>query len=83
VYLNTDFFDALARRHGLNSPFAAGYVTAHEVAHHVQLLLGVHTRVARANATDPANENRRSIAVELQADCYAGIWIHNVAREGE
>jgi predicted metalloprotease len=83
VYLNTDFFDALARQHGLNSPFAAGFVTAHEVAHHVQLLLGVHTRVHAADQQDPANANRRSIAVELQADCYAGIWIHNVARAGE
>jgi predicted metalloprotease len=83
VYLNTDFFDALARAYGLNSPFAAGYITAHEVAHHVQLLLGVHTRVAQANAADPEGSNRRSIAVELQADCYAGIWLHNVAAAGQ
>ena len=83
VYLNTDFFDALAREYGFSSPFAAGYVTAHEVAHHVQLLLGVHTRVAQANASDPGGMSRRSIAVELQADCYAGVWLHNVARAGQ
>ena len=82
VYLNTHFFDALGRRFGLDSPFAPGYVTAHEVAHHVQLLLGLHHRVALANAQDPGGENPRSIRVELQADCYAGIWLHHVARAG-
>lgn len=83
VYLNTGFFDALARAYGINGPFAAGYVTAHEVAHHVQQLLGLHARVAAADAHDPAGANARSVRVELQADCYAGIWLHAVARAGE
>jgi predicted metalloprotease len=83
IYLNTDFFDALGRRFGLSSPFAPGYVTAHEVAHHVQLLLGLHRRVAMANAQDPGGTNQRSVRVELQADCYAGIWLHFVARAGQ
>jgi predicted metalloprotease/mono/diheme cytochrome c family protein len=83
VYLNEDFFDALARAYGLRSPFAASYVTAHEVGHHVQQLLGVHARVARENADDPDGENARSVLVELQADCYAGIWLHTVAQRGE
>ena len=83
VYLNQDFFDALAREYALRSPFAASYVTAHEVAHHVQLLLGVHAEVARANESDPAGANRRSVAVELQADCFAGVWLHTVAQRGE
>jgi uncharacterized protein len=83
VYLNTDFFDALSRAYRLDSPFAAGYVTAHEVAHHVQQLLGLHSQVAAANAHDPAGGNGRSVRVELQADCYAGIWLHSVARTGE
>jgi uncharacterized protein len=82
VYLNTDFFNALGRRFGLESPFAPGYVTAHEVAHHVQQLLGLHGRVAQANAEDPGGTNPRSVRVELQADCYAGIWLHFVARAG-
>jgi predicted metalloprotease len=82
VYLNIDFFRVLARRFGLRSPFAPGYVTAHEVAHHVQQLLGLHARVARANAEDPDGTNARSIRVELQADCYAGIWLHYVQRAG-
>jgi uncharacterized protein len=83
VYLNTDFFDALGRAFGLASPFAPGYVTAHEVGHHVQQLLGLHARIAAANAQDPAGTNIRSIRVELQADCYAGIWLHYVARSGQ
>jgi predicted metalloprotease len=83
VYLNTDFFDSLGRTFGLRSPFAPGYVTAHEVAHHVQMLLGLHARVAQANAQEPAGTNPRSVRVELQADCYAGIWLHYVARSGQ
>ena len=83
VYLNTDFFDAMGRRFGLTSPFAPGYVTAHEVAHHVQQLLGLHHRVAVADQQDPNGTNGRSIRVELQADCYAGIWLHYVARAGQ
>jgi predicted metalloprotease len=83
VYLNTHFFDALARTIGLRSPFAPGYVVAHEVAHHVQQLLGLHARVAHANAADAAGANRRSIRVELQADCYAGVWLHFVKRAGQ
>jgi predicted metalloprotease len=73
----------LARKYGLQSGFAAGYITAHEVAHHVQELLGVHQRVAAANASDPAGANARSIQVELQADCYAGVWLHTVSARGE
>jgi uncharacterized protein len=83
VYLNTHFFDTLARTFGLRSPFAPGYVVAHEVAHHVQQLLGLHARVAAADAADPAGANNRSVRVELQADCYAGIWLHYVARAGQ
>jgi predicted metalloprotease len=83
VYLNTDFFEALARAYGLRSAFAAGYVTAHEVGHHVQQLLGLHRRVAQLDASDPAGANARSIKVELQADCYAGVWLHAIARTGE
>jgi hypothetical protein len=83
VYLNTAFFASLARAFRLNSPFAPGYVTAHEVGHHVQQVLGLHSRVAHANAQDPGGTNARSIRVELQADCYAGIWLHHVARAGQ
>jgi predicted metalloprotease len=83
VYLNTAFFDALARAHALQSQFAAGYVTGHEVGHHVQQLLGTLQRVADANRSDPGGENARSVQVELQADCYAGIWLHTVSAAGQ
>jgi uncharacterized protein len=83
VYLNTDFFDALARRYGLTSGFAAGYITAHEVGHHVQQLLGLHQRVAQADQVHPSSANARSVRVELQADCYAGVWLHTVSHRGE
>jgi predicted metalloprotease len=82
VYLNTAFFGALARAYHLRSGFAAGYVTAHEVAHHVQHVLGLLTAKARADAADPANANRRSILTELQADCYAGVWLHELHGAG-
>jgi hypothetical protein len=82
VYLNTDFFDALAQQHGLQSGWAAGYVTAHEVAHHVQTLLGVLQRNAALEQSDPAGANARSVLVELQADCYAGVWLHELDGAG-
>jgi uncharacterized protein len=83
VYLNTGFFDALARAHGLQSGFAAGYVTGHEVGHHVQWLLGTLQRVAAADKSDPSGKNARSVQTELQADCYAGIWLHTVSAAGQ
>jgi uncharacterized protein len=82
VYLNTDFFDALAQRHGLRSGWAAGYVTAHEVGHHVQTLLGVLQRNAALEQADPEGANARSVLVELQADCYAGVWLHELRGAG-
>jgi predicted metalloprotease len=82
VYLNTDFFDALAAQHGLQSGWAAGYVTAHEVGHHIQTLLGVLQRNAALEQADPAGINARSVLVELQADCYAGVWLHELRGVG-
>ncbi len=83
VYLNTAFFDALARQFGLSSGFAAGYIVAHEVAHHVQELLGILSRVRATDEGDPAGANARSVATELQADCFAGVWLHSVSARGE
>lgn len=75
AYLDTSFFQRLASRHGAAGDFAAAYVIAHEVAHHVQNELGISSEVnaARAGASE-AQANRLSVQLELQADCLAGVW---------
>jgi predicted metalloprotease len=83
VYLNTDFFAALAQAYDLRSGFPAAYVTAHEVGHHIQQLFGLHERIARLDASDPDGKSQRSIALELQADCYAGVWLHELDGAGQ
>jgi uncharacterized protein len=84
VYLDTRFFDSLSRRAGVKlGDVAQAYVVAHEVAHHVQLLVGTLERVAAADQQDPEGANRRSVRVELQADCFAGIWKHSRYRRGQ
>jgi uncharacterized protein len=84
VYLDTRFFAALARTAGVElGDFAQAYVVAHEVAHHVQTLLGVLQRVRAADEQDPAGANARSVRLELQADCLAGIWKHSRYRRGQ
>jgi predicted metalloprotease len=74
VYLDLSFFDELHRRFGAPGDFAQAYVIAHEVGHHVQNLMGTSTRVQERMQSDRGNANRYSVALELQADCYAGIW---------
>jgi hypothetical protein len=84
VYLDTRFFDALSRQVGVAlGDFAQAYVIGHEVGHHVQVLLGITSRVHMANQQDPAGENARSVRVELQADCLAGIWKHSAYNRNE
>ena len=84
VYLDIRFFDALSQHVGVQlGDFAQAYVVGHEVGHHVQLLLGISHRVAAANQQDPAGTNPRSVRVELQADCFAGVWMHSSYQRGE
>jgi uncharacterized protein len=84
VYLDTRFFDALGRDVGVRlGAFARAYVVAHEVAHHVQVLLGITGRVRAADQADPAGRNARSVRLELQADCFAGIWKHATYQRGQ
>jgi uncharacterized protein len=84
VYLDTRFFVALARTAGVDlGVFAQAYVVAHEVAHHVQTLLGILQRVRAKDEQDPAGANARSVRFELQADCLAGIWKHSRYRRGQ
>lgn len=75
VYLDTDFFTTMSRQMGAKGDFAAAYVVAHEIAHHVQNELGI---LGQANAyraqVGKAESNAISVRIELQADCYSGIW---------
>jgi predicted metalloprotease len=77
LYLDFDFFQELAREFHADGDFARAYVIAHEVGHHVQNLLGTMDKVQRAGQS-----NRLSVALELQADCYAGVWAHHAQKKG-
>lgn len=79
VYLDLGFFDELHRRFGAPGDFAQAYVVAHEVGHHVQNLMGTSDRVQEAMQSDRRNANQYSVRLELQADCYAGIWGRSAA----
>ena len=78
VYIDLDFFDTLQRKLGAPGDFAQAYVIAHEVAHHVQNQLGVTGKVeAQRGRVSEAQGNALSVRVELQADCFAGVWAHH------
>jgi predicted metalloprotease len=84
VYLDTRFFDALGRAAGGQlGDFAQAYVIAHELGHHVQGLLGVMQRVHSEDQQDPTGANARSVRLELQADCLAGVWTHTRYQRGQ
>lgn len=75
AYLDTDFFVTLERQLGAKGDFAAAYVVAHEIAHHVQNELGILSRANEVRAqVSQADSNAVSVRIELQADCFAGIW---------
>ena len=75
VYLDMDFFDTMSRQLGAPGEFARAYVIAHEVGHHVQTLLGATGKVdAMRGRVSQREQNALSVRLELQADCYAGIW---------
>jgi len=80
VYIDLAFFDQLDRQFGAPGDFAQAYVIAHEIGHHVQNVLGTEQQVRRLQGQNPGAKNRLSVAMELQADCYAGVWAHDAAR---
>lgn len=83
VYIDLSFYDDMKRKLGADGDFARGYVIAHEVGHHVQKLLGIEPKVRQLqqNASQ-AEVNRLSVRMELQADCFAGVWGHNMQQQG-
>jgi len=79
AYLDTNFFTTMARQMGAGGDFAAAYVVAHEVAHHVQNQLGILGQANRIRAqSSTADSNAISVRIELQADCFSGIWARAV-----
>jgi hypothetical protein len=83
VYLDTSFFEEMRRRLGGGGDFAYAYVVAHEVGHHIQNQLGILGKVQEMKARSSERvANALSVRVELQADCFAGIWAHHVQQMG-
>ena len=76
VYIDLGFYRELEERFGAPGDFAQAYVLAHEVGHHVQALLGIESQVRRAQQSQPQQANALSVRMELQADCFAGVWGH-------
>ena len=76
VYIDLGFFQELRDRFGAPGEFAQAYVLAHEIGHHVQKLLGIEGKVNRLSRGDPSQANPLSVRLELQADCFAGVWGH-------
>jgi uncharacterized protein len=75
VYIDLGFYEELKQRFGAPGDFAQAYVLAHEIGHHVQNVLGVERQMRQA-VDNGANQNQMSVRLELQADCFAGIWAH-------
>ncbi len=83
VYIDLDFYQEMKNRFHAPGDFAQAYVIAHEVGHHVQNLLGISEKVqkARQNARSEAQSNQYSVRLELQADCFAGVWANHADGE--
>jgi len=82
VYIDLGFYDELKRRFGAPGEFAQAYVLAHEVGHHVQKLLGIEAKVRQLQEQNPRQQKPLSVRVELQADCFAGVWAHSTQQRG-
>jgi uncharacterized protein len=78
VYIDLNFYNELVNRFGAPGDFAQAYVIAHEIGHHVQNLIGTSDQVRQAQGQNPGQANELSVRLELQADCYAGIWANSM-----
>ncbi len=84
VYIDLGFMQALEQQLiGKPTDLAEQYIVAHEYGHHVQNLVGINDQVQQAQQNDPGRANQYSVAMELQADCFAGMWVGNVAKRGK
>jgi uncharacterized protein len=79
VYIDLEFFDELKSRFGAPGDFAQAYVLAHEIGHHIQNVTGVEPKVRQMQQQRPDIANQLSVRMELQADCFAGVWAHDAA----
>jgi len=82
VYIDLGFYDELKRRFGASGEFAQAYVIAHELGHHVQNVLGTERKLRQLQEQNPRAEKPLSVKMELQADCFAGIWAHSTQQRG-
>ncbi|MFK3911950.1 neutral zinc metallopeptidase [Enterobacter cancerogenus] len=83
VYIDLSFYDDMKRKLGADGDFAQGYVIAHEVGHHVQKLLGIEPKVRQMQQNASQTEvNHLSVRMELQADCFAGVWCNSMQKQG-
>ena len=83
VYLDLSFFQDMKNRLGGGGDFAQGYVIAHEVGHHIQHLLGIDQQVRQGQTSGSRTQaNQLSVRLELQADCFAGVWGHAMNSQG-
>jgi predicted metalloprotease len=82
VYLDLSFFRELSQRFGAPGDFATAYVIAHEIGHHIQSELGIEEQIRQKQQDDPSHANRYSVQLELQADCFAGVWARSTYDRG-
>ena len=82
VYIDLGFYDELKQRFGAPGDFAQAYVIAHEIGHHVQKLQGIEQQVHQLMENNRSQRNTLSVRLELQADCYAGVWGHSTQQRG-
>lgn len=82
VYIDLGFYDELARRFKAPGDFAQAYVMAHEMGHHAQNVLGIEAKMRDSQRREPSRKNELSVRLELQADCFAGVWGSSASKRG-